>query len=193
MLSIYQSFVFEPLTNTWSTWPAPLLPSEGGCMVQWKDYFFLFGGFPNFFSLQKFNLLTQTWEIVSKTSAPYAFALSNCAVLPNNKIYVASGSGEALFDPDTNTWEKLLPSGNDIQGASFVTLSGRVFVLQPHLEGLNDISGNLLTTETQEFDFDTYTWLLVDAKIPEPINLYRTAISLPPRLFEHLPGGCVGI
>jgi hypothetical protein len=189
MISFNYQLVFDTVTNVWSTWPAPSLNTLAGCLVQWKDNFIYFGGFPNYKAVQKFNLRSQTWVSVESDSAPFIILQSDCLTLPNNKILIVSFEGQALYNPESNSWEVLVSSGNIKLGTTLVTLSGRVFDLGTR--------GDLLgfpSQDTQEFDLITNTWLPVDYQLLGIGSLgFGSAISLPASLFKHLPGGCVGI
>ena len=189
-VDLANSLVFDTTSKTWSIWPTPPLQAEGGCMVQWEDNFILFGGYfgtPR--AVQKFNHLTQTWEVLSSNSAPFDILLSNCIVLPNNEILVVAFKEVALYNPDSNTWKVL----NSRPHVKFATLSGRVFDLVAPGYGFDYDVEPLLTSDTQEFDYRANTWTTIDVQLLGPDNGFRSAIALPARLFDHLPGGCVGI
>ena len=166
-------------------------------MVQWKDNFILFGGLigltPSTKTVQKFNHLSQTWEILASNSAPFDMTLGSCIVLPNNKILVVAFQETALYNPDSNTWEVLDSRPLEKISTTYVTLSGRVFDLVAPGYGFDFGVDLMFTSYPEEFDYKTNTWRLLDVQLLGPDNGYRSAIALPARLFDHLPGGCVGI
>ena len=185
MSNFQQSLVFDPLLNTFITWSDPLLPSRrgGSCLVLWKSIFLYFGGYSTPLAVQMFNILTQNWEILAYSALNF-FVLSDCTVLPNEKILIASLNGWALYNPETNHWD--YSSGEARVGKTLVTLSGRVFELGSEYLPY----GNF---DTEEYDFNSNDWIPVDVQLISPANSFRSAIALPAKLFEQLPGGCVGI
>ncbi len=67
----YNPEVFDPATNTWSTWPVPPIKTgDGPCMVVWKDTFLLFGGYVTRRAVQSYNHTTKAWKVLSIVSAP---------------------------------------------------------------------------------------------------------------------------
>ena len=149
-------------------------------MVLWKSSFLYFGGDYNPTSVLKFNFLTQNWEIVASQSAPFYIVLSDCTLFPNDKISIVSNTGQALFNPKTNA------RSDTRYGTTFVTLSGRVFDLGAQYPSFTPY-------DTEEYDFISNTWIPVDVQLIGPPNSFTSAIALPAKLFEQLPGGCVGV
>ena len=113
--------------------------------------------------------------------------------LPNNKILVVAFQETALYNPDSNTWEVLDSRPLEKISTTYVTLSGRVFDLVAPGYGFDYDVEPLLTSDTQEFDYRANTWTTMDVQLLRPDNGFRSAIALPARLFDHLPGGCVRI
>jgi hypothetical protein len=114
--------------------------------------------------------------------------LSGCALLPNDEILVVGSEGSpfkssmALYNIQSNTWKTLSETPNPRDGTALVTLGKRVFAVDGHY-------GNIV----EEFNFNTFTWIPVGAKLITHRQGHQGVISLNAELFQHLPGGCVGV
>ena len=63
--------VFDPILNSWSSWPTPLNKTGyGSSLVEWKDTFILFGGSSNKRGIQVFNHSSNTWQVLDSSSVP---------------------------------------------------------------------------------------------------------------------------
>ncbi len=180
--------VFDPASNSWSSWPKPISKAgDGPCLVAWMDTFILLGGFSNRRGVQTFNHSSNTWQVLDSTNVPMDIYLSGCALLPSDEILVVGSedsdqSSAALYNIRANTWQKLPETTNAKQGASLVILGSRIFVMGDHFENV-----------IEEFDYNTFTWSLVDAKLITHREGHQGVIALPAEMFQHLPGGCVGV
>jgi N-acetylneuraminic acid mutarotase len=180
--------VFDPASNSWSSWPKPIRKTGNGpCLVAWMDTFILLGGFSNRQGIQTFNHSSNTWQVLDSTNVPMDIYLSGCALLSSDEILVVGSedsdlSSAALYNIRANTWKKLAETTNAKQGASLVILGSRIFVMGDHYENV-----------IEEFDYDTSTWSLVEAKLITHREGHQGVIALPAEMFQHLPGGCVGV
>jgi hypothetical protein len=180
--------VFDPATNTWSSWAAPFIKTRlGSCLVAWKDTFTLIGGSSNRRGVQNFNHSTNTWQVLDSTAVPMDIYFSGCALLPSDEILVV-GSEEsdqysaALYNIRANTWKKLSDTLNPRDGTALVTLGTHVFAIDGHY-------GNIV----EEFNYNTSSWSPIEAKLITHREGHQGVIPLPAEMFQHLPGGCVGV
>lgn len=182
--------VYDPVTSTWSSWPTtPKLLGEGPCMVTWHDYFLLIGGRDSDNGVQRFSHATQTWNIVESSSAPMIVDFSGCIVLPTDEILVVgaehpdiAGIAVALYNVTANSWTKLEDSQWNHHGVSLVQLGQRVFAL-----------GSRDQNVVEEFHYNNNTWTTLDNSLIVHRTGHQDVLSLPADLFQHLPGGCVGV
>ncbi len=181
--------VFDPATNTWSSWASPLIKNGlGSCLVAWKDTFILLGGFSNRRGVQTFNHSSNTWQVLDSTAVPLNIFLSGCALLPSDEILVVGSeqsiykSSAVLYNIQANSWKELPGTTNDREGASLVILGSRTFVMEDHFKN-----------SVEELDYNTSSWSLVAAKLMIHREGHQGVIPLPAEMFQHLPGGCVGV
>ncbi len=182
--------VFDPVSNTWSSWLAPYKRSgDAPCLVAWKDVFFLIGGEVNKRGIQIYNHSSNTWDILNSSSTPMDILYSGCILLPNEEeILVVSShdapfkSSAALYNIKSNTWRALPDTPNPRDAATLVALGKRVFAIDGH-------AGNII----EEFDYANSTWMPIKAKLNAHRDGHPGVISLPAEKFQHLPGGCVGV
>jgi len=180
--------VFDPVSYSWSSWPTPLNKTElGPCLVAWKDTFILLGGYYDRRQIQTFNHSSNTWQVLDLSSVPIEIYLSGCILLPNNEIlvvgsdYTAFESSATLYNIEANTWNKLPDISVNRHGTSLVLLGTRVFAIAS-----DD------TNVIEEFHYNNNTWSSVEAKLIVS-RFHHGTIALPAELFQHLPGGCVGV
>jgi hypothetical protein len=181
--------VFDPISNSWSSWLAPLKKTgDGACLVAQKDTFLLLGGLSNQRGVQTFNHSSNTWQVLNSTNVPMDIYLSGCALLPNDEILVVGSEGTpyqssaALYNVQSNTWKALSETPNPRDGTALVTLGKRVFAVDGHY-------GNIV----EEFNYNTFTWSPMEAKLITHRDGHQGVIPLPAEMFQHLPGGCVGV
>ncbi len=180
--------VLDPATNTWSSWPTPLKKTDlGPCLVPWKDTFILLGGRINKNGIQMFNHSTNTWQIIESSSVPMDMAFSACTLLPNDQILVSgsdydvSDAFASLYNIAANSWQELPDASSHRRANSLITLGTRVFDIRSSEENF-----------TMEFHYKNNTWSQVEGQLIYP-RLYYAAIAVPAEMFQHLPGGCVGV
>ena len=181
--------VFDPATNAWSSWPTPKnTGGEGACLVAWKEFFFLIGGYTDKRGFQTFNHSSNTWEALGSSSVPMDVLLSDCLLLPSDEILVVGSeyapyvNSAALYNIEANTWKQLPNSTSPRAGGGLVILGTRIFVMGDHFENV-----------VEEFDYDTSTWSPVEAKLITHRDGHQGILPLPAEMFQHLPGGCVGV
>lgn len=180
--------VYNPVNNSWSTWPKPAMSTERGpCLISWKDSILAFGGRENLKGVQIFNSTLNSWSIIDAGLAPFELYWPSCTLLPTSKVLlvgtISNDYSAALFDIENSSWEQLADVKYNRFGAAFVILSGRYFL----------IGGGYPSTTikvVEEFHYESNTWTEVEAS---PINqqIFSSALALPADLFAHL--GCEGI
>ncbi len=180
--------VFYPGSDTWSTWPTPKnTAGTGACLVAWKDTFFLIGGSSNQHGVQSFNHSSDTWQVLDSTNVPMDIYYSSCILLPSDNILVVGSenslyqSSAALYNIGLKTWTKLPDTSVNRHGTSLVMLGSRVFAMDSDERNV-----------IEEFHYNNNTWSSVEAKLIVP-RMHHGTIALPAELFQHLPGGCVGV
>jgi hypothetical protein len=181
--------VFDPISNTWSSWPAPLNKTgDGSCLVAWKDTFILIGGSSTRRGIQRFNHSCNTWQFLDLSSAPMDIVYSGCILLPPDEILVVGSEGypyqssAAVYNIRANTWKKLPATTNPKNGASLVILGSRILAIDGHFKNI-----------IEEFNYNTSTWSPVEAKLITHGDGHQGVLPLPAEMFQHLPGGCVGV
>jgi hypothetical protein len=136
--------VFDPVANSWSSWPAPLNKTgDGACLVAWKDTFYLIGGYTDKRRVQSFNQSSNTWQILDSSSVPMDIVYSGCILLPTDEILVVGSEGSpfkssvALYNIHSNIWKTLPATSSPRDATALVTLGKRVFAIDGH-------SGNIV-------------------------------------------------
>ena len=182
--------VFDPAEEIWSSWPAaPNKSGLGPCLLTVNATFYLFGGATNTRGVQSFNHSSQNWTVLDSRFVPMDIYLSGCLALPNEEVLIvgsesASYKFSALYNARSNTWtpvaDTLTVSKN---GISLVALGSRIFA----------IGGSNTVNVTEEFHYDNNTWSPIETKLLTLHGGHHGVIALPAKMFEHLPGGCVGV
>jgi len=174
--------VYDPKNNSWTKLPAPLEDIRHyPCMISLKDSILVFFKY----SVHSFNTTSNSWSVLNEGTSPFRLLYSKCILLPKNQVLVLSGSdlSIAIFDIQTNSWEKLEDSNcSRYFRPSIVNLNGRFFMF-----GCQDDHRGVV-----EFHYETKTWTEVEAKTKNQ-NEFSSALALPAEMFSHLPGGCEGI
>ncbi len=132
--------VFEPATNTWSTWPAPSIKTgDGPCMVAWKDSFLLIGGYTTRRGVQSYNHTTKAWKVLSPFSVPSEMVYAGCILLPYRDEFLIVGSEESpygsaasVYNIPSNTFTALSNVTVNRGGSKIVQLGCRIFVTDGH-------------------------------------------------------------
>ncbi len=186
LLDHFDPDVYDPKNNAWSKWPKPSKEINYYlCMISWKDSILVFSGLSSEHSVQIFNTTSYSWSVLKSGVPPFKLSALTCILLPKNQVLLVGPrydvNSSALFDIQTNSWEKLKDSKYDRYGSTLVNLSGRIFLI-----------GGMNEAITEEFHLDTKTWTEVDSrKIYLPY--LSSALALPAEMFPHLLGGCEGI
>jgi len=106
-------------------------------------------------------------------------------LLPKNQVLLVGSAYKsnsvAIFDIQTNSWEKLEDSKYNRYGSTLVNLSGRFFMIGGRDESVSE-----------EFHYESKTWTEVKARTINN-HWFSSALPLPAEMFSHLPGECVGI
>jgi hypothetical protein len=183
--------VLDPVSNTWSSWPSFISFGSGtglnSCLIAWQETFILLGGLIGP-TPQSFNHSTNTWQVVDYVRPPIYFDTNGCILLPSDEILVVGSEGylnytsAALYDIKANSWKELPKTTYCRDGASLVILGSRIFAMD----------GRYNNT-VEEFDYDTSSWSLVAAELITHRGGSQDVIALPAEMFQHLPGGCVGV
>ncbi len=179
--------VFDPVSNSWSSWPAPSMKTgDGACLVAWKDTFLSFGGSLNRRVVQVFNHSSNTWKVLDSSSVPIDIRLSSCILLPTDEILVVGSedtlyqSSAAVYNIRANTWKKLPDTTVSRQGTSLVSLGTRVFAICGEAKNV-----------IEEFDYSNYTWSYIEAKLIVP-RYHHGTIALPSEILQHVTS-CMGV
>ena len=100
--------VCAPPSGWFEVAPIPVAVVQAHGVVM-GDYFYVFGGYNQLSTVQRYNRLTNTWT--QPTTLPQGGRHELCAGhLPNGQIFVAGGFGGVLtadahwYDPFSNTW-----------------------------------------------------------------------------------------
>jgi N-acetylneuraminic acid mutarotase len=137
-------------------------------MISWKDSILVFGGNSNEHGVQSFNTTLNSWSVLNAGISPVCLVKTSCILLPKNHVMVVGGNKSiAIFDIQTNSWEKLENTKYDRFGSVLVELNGRFFMI-----------GGKKVTGSEEFHYDTKTWTEVEAT---PIHrpYVSSALALP--------------
>jgi hypothetical protein len=181
--------VFDPSSNTWSSWPAA--PNKfGGApwMVGWMDCIILLGGSSNLRGIQIFNITEQTWTVMDSSQVPMDLWWSSSLTLSNGNVFVVgsekSGShySAAFYNPKDNSWVKLDASDTNHFGTRLVQLGSKIYAVDGHK-----------TDVVEEFLLETNTWKPVSVKLINKHDGLHSLLALPAKLFSHLQGGCQGV
>ncbi len=179
--------VLDPVSKSWSSWPAPLNKTgEGPCLVAWKDTFILLGGSSNRRGVQSFNHSSNTWQILDSKAVPMDIYFSSCILLPSEEILVVGSeddpfkSSVSLYHIQSNTWRALPNTTYPKNGAGLVTLGKRVFAIDGHYANI-----------VEEFLYADATWRWMKAKLSSYRHGHLGVISLPAELFEKRPDECL--
>jgi hypothetical protein len=177
--------VFDPTSNTVTSWPVLPITGQGGCMVTWKDTFIYFGGSPNYNTVFQYSHITNNWTALASVNS---MSSSSCVVLPNQNVLVTASSINsaatryAEYNVTSNTWLPFSFGFTPRYESATVVLGKRVFSIAGY--GKNSI---------EEYHYINRT---VSTK---PFQLLTTrsgvpnAIALPAYFFSHLPKGCAGV
>jgi len=137
-------------------------------MISWKDSILVFGGNSNEHGVQSFNTTLNSWSVLNAGISPVPFLKTSCILLPKNHVMVVGFDKTiAIFDIQTNSWEKLENTKYDRVGSVLVELNGRFFMI-----------GGKEVTGSEEFHYDTKTWTEVEA-IPINRPYFSSALALP--------------
>jgi hypothetical protein len=116
-----------------------------------------------------------SWSIYSTSTFTHE---SQPGEIYNDKIYIKDDSNPEVFDPIINSWSSWPAPLNKTGEGPCLT---RVFAIDHDAKNV-----------IEEFHYNNNTWSSVEAKLIVPRKHHGT-IALPAELFQHLPGGCVGV
>lgn len=85
----------------------------------------------------------------------------------------------------SNSWKRTADTNYPKYGSSLVTVGSRVIAL-PGID-----SAGVVKNYVEEFDYETKTWTVLDAKLKQGRSGYA-ALSVPALMFKDMPGGCTG-
>ena len=181
-----QAEVFDPVTLTWTpSWPISPDVSYLGCLVQWEDSFIRFGGDGNKHEILQYNITLQTWTSLNSTM-PRNIYNSGCAVMPNKQILLMGSLpgyyNYTVYDVPTNSWPIFSHQNYITYESSVLVLSDRVFILVAAGEDV-----------VQEYLYKNDIFSQLPIKLITQRTRYPGVLSVPAKLFSHLPGGCIGI
>ena len=126
----YHPEVYDLTNNTWRLWPLPYAYINfGSCLVLFKDSFLLF----DYSHVQKFNLTTQTWSVVTYTTSLYVHKTASIT-LPSEEVLLLGfsfGGGRTayLFNTNTKSFRRISDSNFDQSGATLIQLVQRIFAI----------------------------------------------------------------
>jgi len=179
------SEVYDPITDTWTTWSISSPPPVGlePCVVQWKDGFILIGGESDLYSVRMYNFTTDAWKDLQ--SRGQRCAGCGCIILPQNQnqMLVLSTDWQDpyradIYDILTDTWK---PTGNSINNHNavmLIALGKRVFAIGGYPNG----------NQVEEFHFQNDSWSIVPNLMSASMS-YPGVISIPAVLFNN----CIGV
>ncbi len=182
--------VFEPATNTWSTWPAPSIKTgDGPCMVAWKDSFLFIGGYSTRRGVQSYNHTTKAWKVLSPISVPSEMVYAGCILLPyrDEVLIVGSedspyGSAASVYCITSNTFTALSNVTVNRGGSKLLQLGCRIFVTDGH-------GGPTV----QEYLPSTMTWAPISVNLKTFHKGHHGGVTVPASLFANIQGGCTGV
>ncbi len=182
--------VFDPLTNTWSSWPAPPIKTgDGPCMVVWKDTFVLIGGYTTRRGVQSYSHTTKTWKVLSPVLVPSEMVYAGCILLPNRDEVLIVGSEDfpfglvaSVYNITSNTFTALSNVTVNRAGSKIVQLGDRIFVTDGHGGSTVD-----------EYFPNSHTWARVSVSLKTPRSVHHGAAAMSASLFANIPGGCSGV
>ena len=188
LLSNIEQEVFDPVTNVWSSWPQPSVRYYyNNCIVPWKDSLYLLGAGDSKKVVQKYNVSTGSWTLM-ESSSPFETYSSGCAVLPNGEIFVVgsfwpfSQRLSAIYNAERDEWRSVLHSTFRRDDTAAVVLGERIFA----------IGGSSSASSIEEYNVTADAWSVLNIRTIVP-RKFHSVISVPAKLFDHLPGGCEGI
>jgi N-acetylneuraminic acid mutarotase len=138
--------------------------------------------------MQAFNHSSNTWQILDSTTVPMDIYLSACTLLQNDDILVVGSEGTpyqssaAVYNIQSNTWSTLPNTTYPRDGTALVTLGKRVFAIDGHFRNI-----------IEEFNYNNTSWSPVQTKLIAYRDGHQGILPLPAEMFQHLPGGCVGV
>ena len=130
----------------------------------------------------------QTWTVKDSSQVPMDLHWSSSLTLFNENVFIVgsdrSGSfySAAFYKPSDNSWAILQETTTSHRGTRLVQLGSKIFAI-------DGVSSDLV----EEFELETSTWTPVDVKLQVTRGGYHSLLSLPAKLFSHLPGGCQGV
>jgi len=173
--------VYDPRENTWAKWPRPVKSvGEWPCLISWTDIILVFGGDKNKKGLQSFNSTANVWSVLNAELLPFELDPAACILLPTNQVLVISFRNAALYNIQSNSWERLKDLKSTRYGSTFVNLNGRIFMYG----GLDDV--------TEEYLYNSKKWKQVKAD-PIGTHMFSSALALPAEEFGDLIDGCEGV
>ena len=184
--SPFQTVVYDPNTNNWTSLPGPPMLDEPFCIVVYKNTLLKFGGDTSCRCVHQMTTSNSWTQIPTSTS--FDIYGSACGVLPNDKVLIIGDAGHGLanqnlvtiYNISSNTWEFLGSIPIVDYQSVIVSLRQRTFVM-------------IFNLEVYEF-FDTNNTF-----IKLPISTLNGKVSpvaslnVPSGMLISLPNGCKGI
>jgi hypothetical protein len=178
--------VFDPVTQTWSIWPAPLFSVHWTCFVSWKNVILGFGGDSNKLRVSKFDPTTNAWSTLSPSSPPMELDHSSCAVLSDMNVLLAGSSSLAwnykkfaVYNVTSNTWPLTTNATVNLYHSSLLILGNRFFTI-PHYA--------YSTVTEYIYISNTASSMKTLFNLSRPF--FAGSISAPASWFAHLPNDC---
>ena len=181
--------MFDPIQNVWTNWSKPSTSRWYGCLLNWRDSLIHLGGSrgsnDSTRSLEIYNISTSAWNTID-SSAPFDIYLSGCVLLPSEEILVvgsgfSSNKSAAIYNLEDDEWSNVDDSNFDRWATALVVLGKRIFAV-----------GGGDSESIEEFIYESKSWKTIDKPIMIRRNVH-SMISVPAKLFTHMPGGCEGV
>ncbi len=179
-----KSEVYDPITDTWTTWSLSSPPAVGlePCVVRWKDGFILIGGESDLYSVRMYNFTTDTWKILKSRGKHCAGC--GCIILPQNQnqMLVLSTDWQDPYSADiydilTDTWKPTGKAKNGRNGVRLISLGKRVFAIGGHPNG----------NQVEEFNYLNDSWSIISNVMFTSLS-YTGAISAQAASFNNCSG-----
>ena len=191
-----KSEIFDPVKNTWTPWRMPAY--EHGtwpCMLAWKDSIIYIGGELRPQGVQKYNITTGTWTVLS--AVPNALGRQwgcSSTQIPGStdKYLIVTGPMpderySAIYDASTDTWKKTADTNLNRRFSVLVTLGKRIFALAGQTE---------LFDTVEEYFVEKDAWEMVNLRLQQGATV---GLSVPASWFDNknlktpLANGCKGV
>ena len=181
------SSIFDPASNSWTTWPVVPLFSIYSCTVVHGNSIIRFGGYDwsQNRKIFKYGTLNNSWTELNST-APLEIYSSGCGVLPNGNILIL-GSGNpaysnayAVYNVPSDTWVFYSPSTSPIstRNSPVFSIDQRAYI----------VSGN----NVYEFNYLKNTFKMISLTTLDSKSGHVGLLNVPSGIIDSLQKPCKG-